>query len=112
MAIDFSAYNKPFLSVRLRGESAPLLRVMPPTVDLAEALSGAGELLDKVMDSADPECRAALYDYAAQIMSRNREMIPLTAEDLRDKYDTDVEDLVYFFAAYVDFVEGLRNAKN
>lgn len=39
-------------------------------------------------------------------------MIPLTAEDLRDKYDTDVEDLVYFFAAYVDFVEGLRNAKN
>lgn len=87
-------------------------RVMPPTVDLAEALSGAGELLGRVMDSADPECRAALYAYAAQIMSRNREMIPLTAEDLRDKYDTDVEDLVYFFAAYVDFVEGLRNAKN
>ena len=112
MAIDFSAYNKPCLSDRLRGEAAPLLRVMPPTVDLAEALSGAGELLGKVMDSADPEFRAALYDYAAQIMSRNREMIPLTAEDLRDKYDTDVEDLVYFFAAYVDFVEGLRNAKN
>ena len=86
--------------------------LMPPTLDLVEALSGAGELLGKVVDSADPECREALYDYAAQLMSCNREMIPVTSEDLRDKYDTDVEDLVYFFAAYADFIEGVRNSKN
>lgn len=112
MVIDFNAHSKPYLNVRLRGEDAPQIRVNPPSVDLADALLGAADALSKIVVSDSADQREALYIYAAQLMSRNRELIPITAEDLRGKYDISIEDLVYFFSTYTDFLDSIRSQKN
>ena len=54
----------------------------------------------------------ACYDLAARLMSCNRSGIKVTTEDLRGKYQINLEALIIFYNAYIDFIEEVTNQKN
>lgn len=108
----FNRYRPPIWAVEMPDEDGTVLHITPPTVDLQEELRASAEDFNALLAGGDEDKKAALYDLAARLMSCNRNMLTLTAEDLRKTYRLDTEDLVAFFHGYVDFIKGIENAKN
>ena len=108
----FNRYRPPIWAVEMPDKDNTVLHIVPPTVDLQEELRASASDFTALLDGGTDEKRAALYDLAARLMSCNRNMLKLTAEDLFKTYHIDVEDLVEFFHGYVDFIKGIENAKN
>lgn len=108
----FNKYRQPFWPVEMPDKDGTVLHIVPPTVDLQEELRASAADFNALLAGGNADKRAALYDLAARLMSCNRDMLKLTAEDLRKTYDIDTEDLVNFYQGYVDFIRGIETAKN
>lgn len=110
--LDFNRYRPPILPVQLLDEARTVLHITPPTVDLQEELRTRLPELTALLDGGNEEKRAGLWDLASRLMSSNRNMLSLDANQLRTKYGLDEEDLVVFYDGYVDFLKEIENAKN
>ncbi len=108
----FNRHRPPFWAVEMPDEESTLLHIIPPTVDLQEELRASAGDLNALLSGGDNDKRAALYDLAARLMSCNRNLLKITAEDLRKTYHLDTEDLVEFFHGYADFIQKIEHAKN
>lgn len=108
--LDFTAYQKPTFTVKLRGGDTAL-RLIPPSVELVDELQKVGELLPDA-GTGDQNALGAVYAIAAALMSCNRDGITVWPEDMTGKYDLDLEDMAVFFAGYVEFIDGLSERKN
>lgn len=108
----FNRHRPPIWPIEMPDEDGTILHIVPPTVDLQEELRAYAGEFNALLDGGDSEKREAFYDLAARLMSCNRNLLKITAEDLRKTYHLDVEDLVEFFHGYVTFVKGIENAKN
>ena len=106
----FNRHRPPILPIEMPDES--VIHVALPTVDLQEELRASAGDFNALLSGGNDEKREALYDLAARLMSCNRNMLKVTAEDLRKTYRIDTEDLVEFFHAYVTFLQGIESAKN
>ena len=111
-ALDFNRYRPPILPLKLPDKNQTLLRLIPPTVDLQEELRAQQSQLRALLSQEDDEAKEALYVLAAKLMSCNRNMLKITAQHLRTKYDMDETDLVLFFQSYAEYLNGIENAKN
>lgn len=110
--LQFERYRPPILPVEMLDEQRTVLHVTPPTVDLQEELRARIGDLNALLTGNDEEKREGLFDLAARLLSCNRNMRPITPEQLRTEYGIDEEDLVVFFDAYAEFLKELENAKN
>lgn len=110
--LHFNRYRPPILPVELMDKQHTVIHVTPPTVDLQEELRTRQSELRVLLSGDDDDMRDALYDLAARLMSCNRNMRPITAEQLRTVYGIDEEDLVVFYQVYADFLKEIENAKN
>lgn len=108
----FNRHRPPIWAVEMPDEESTVLHITPPTVDLQEELRASAADFNALLAGGADEKRAALYDLAARLMSCNRNMLTITAEQLRKTYHIDAEDLVDFFHGYVDFLKGIESAKN
>ena len=108
----FNRHRPPILPIELMDEQNTVIHVTPPTVDLQEELRARLTDLTALLNGDDNEKRVALFDLAARLMSCNRNMRKITAEQLRTVYRVDEEDLVVFYSAYADFLKEIENAKN
>lgn len=108
----FNRHRPPIWAVEMPDKEGTVLHIAPPTVDLQEELRASAGYFNSLLDGGDEDKRVALYDLAARLMSCNRNMLKITPEDLRKTYRIDVEDLVDFFHGYVNFIQGIENAKN
>jgi hypothetical protein len=110
--LNFNKYRPPIMELEMPDKDNTVLHITPPTVDLQEELQAKASDLNSLLTGGADEQRAGFYDLAARLMSCNRDMIKLTPELLRKKYNLDVEDLVVFFKEYTDFITGIEHAKN
>lgn len=110
--VNFDRHRPPVLTVPLKDERGTVLRVTPPTVDLQEELRARQSDLRALLSEDNDDMRDALYDLAARLMSCNRNLRKITAEQLRTTYGLDEEDLVVFFNYYVKFLTDIEHAKN
>ena len=110
--LQFERYRPPILPVEMLDKQHTVLHVTPPTVDLQEELRARISDLQALLTGNDEEKREGLFDLAARLLSCNRNMRPITPEQLRTEYGIDEEDLVVFFDAYAEFLKELENAKN
>lgn len=106
--LDFNKVKKNYLTITLNDEEKTKLLVMTPTKRLL------AELTDHLPDTSggmpSEEDLKALYDFSAQLMSRNKAGRKVTGEELEAVLD--FEDLIIFFNAYMDFVLSTVNGKN
>ena len=99
--LDLNALDQPILEVKLRDENRTVFRLTMPTTKLVERFT-----------ARDVGKIKALYELTAELISCNADYITVTAEELRDKYRLTFGDLVVVFAAYLDFIKEINNAKN
>lgn len=109
----FDRHRPPILPVELYGPDLVVLHIKPPTVDLQEELrANKSDLSALLTQDDDEQIVAGLYKLAARLMSCNRNMLTITAEELRTKFRLDTEDLVVFYEAYANYITEIENAKN
>ena len=107
--VDLSRNRLPVLTFVLPNRA--VVRVLPPTVDLQEELAENKEQLVQLLSSEEHGVEA-MYDLAARLLNRNRNLKKFTAESLKKKYGVDEIELVQFFTAYANFISEIRSAKN
>ena len=110
--LDFNSMKRPSLRLVMQDEAKTTIDVSTPTEGLVEELTTAMPELDAVLQSGDASMVQAIYDLAARLISCNRSFRQVTAEELRYKYHLNLEDLVIFYSAYLDFIDEVTNSKN
>lgn len=110
--LDLNALEQPILELKLRDEKRTVFRLTTPTTRLVEKFIEAKTEVGEIAQSRDAEKVKKLYELAAEIMSCNTDYTIVTAEDLRDRYRVTFGDLVVIFAAYLDFIKEMSDAKN
>lgn len=106
----FNRHRPPILPIEMT--DGTVIHVSLPTVDLQEELRAYAGDFDALLSGGNADKVEALYGLAARLLSCNRNLLKVTAEDLRKTYHLDTEDLVEFFHAYVTFLQGIEKAKN
>ena len=116
--LDFNKINRPVLQLIMQDDDRTMIKVSCPTEALVAELNDALPALHKILTEDDVnagpnrDTLADVYDLAARLISCNRSSITVTAEELRDKYRMDLESMLIFFGAYVDYINEITNAKN
>ena len=110
--LDFNSVQRPTLVLTMKDAEKTKIRVSTPTEALIEEMQAVTAELGEVAKTGDGASIKAVFDLAARLICCNRDGIRVTAEQLRDDYNINLEDLVIFFSAYIDFVEEISRAKN
>lgn len=110
--LDFNALVPPTLPLVMRDEAKTQIDVVAPTEGLVEELQAVAPIMESALASKEAEAVPAIYDLAARLISCNRQGQQVTAEDLRGKYKLNLEALIFFYNAYIDFIAEIPNAKN
>jgi hypothetical protein len=105
--LDFNKVKKNFLRVILPDEQRTEIKVLTPTKSLLTELT---TMLPEGGETPTEDDINALYAFCARLMSRNREGLAVTGEQLADCLD--FEDLMTFLDTYTTFVTGLTDSKN
>ena len=110
--LDFNKVVKPTLRLIMPNEEKTVIEVSSPTERLVEELQEIAPQLSHAVESGSGAQTRDIYDLAARLISCNRSCLSVSAEDLRDKYCMNLESLIIFFNAYLDFINEITNAKN
>lgn len=110
--LDLNALEQPTLELTLRDTKRTTLRLTYPSTKLVERFMSASEELTKAAKTKNTATIKSLYGLTAEIISCNLDDIQINAEELRDEYGVRFSDLVVIFAAYLDFINELKDVKN
>lgn len=110
--LNFNSLERPHLKLTMRDADHTVLRVTTPTEGLIERLTACADELQEVLNKKDQNATRAAWDLLAELLSYNMEGIKVTADDLRGKYGLYLEDAIVLVAAYFDFINDLKSAKN
>lgn len=109
--LDLNRSNDYTMELTLMDKDRTTLLVGLPTEAMQQELSGINADLQKLA-KGDRRSIEMVYDLAARLISRNRNYITITGEELRTKYRMDIESAIIFFSAYLDFLSKVTNEKN
>ena len=108
--LDFNKLQKQYMTLILPDEQKTLLLIGTPTKNLMAEL----EIIQKSLEAVDSENDSAviddLYLACSKLMSANKAGIKITKAKLEKTLD--IEDIVVFFAEYMDFVTSIADQKN
>lgn len=115
--LNFNMINRPVLELTMMDKEQTVITVTSPSEGLVEELETTLPELQKILAPGDQGTVEAAYDLAARLISCNKEGLQVTAEDLKGKYWpadrlANMENMVVFFSAYMDFIAELNSAKN
>jgi hypothetical protein len=112
MVIDFSKLRQPSLDFIMKDEQHTLIRVLAPSLGLIKEVGDNLATICEALEGKEDESRTTSYELAAKCFSCNREGLEVSADDLQNKYKLEDDDLVVFYSSYVEFLDGLKKAKN
>ena len=107
-SFDFNKIKPKTMTVTLSDEKKTSLMVMMPDKRLKDELTF---IYEDIKDSDEDEVSEALYELTSKIMSRNKQGIEITSEKLKELYP-DVNYIMAFLNAYVEFIDEMANSKN
>lgn len=109
---DLSTLERPSLEVTLLDENHTTLLVGVPNEKLIRKLMAYAPKLEAIAYSHNGDVIGELYELAAQLISCNRTFTEVTADELINVYNVDLEALILFYGAYIDFIAELTQRKN
>lgn len=107
-SFDFNKIKPKTMTVTLTDEAKTTLAVMTPDKRLRDDLVSLYEGVD---EADEDEVNEALYDLSARVMSRNKQGIEISADQLKELFP-DHTYIMAFLNAYVDFIGEITNSKN
>lgn len=109
--LDLNGVERSTLDLILPDSARTTLRIGMPTEGMVQELQALIPDVQR-MENGDHDAVELIYNLGARLMSRNRDLIKVTAEDLRSKYQMDLEAMLLFFSAYMDFINAIQSEKN
>lgn len=109
-ALNFNNIKKEYLTVTLPDEKRTVLMVGTPKKGLLKELMDIKNALDDYGEDMSEENIDTLFYICARLMSRNKGGIEVTKETIEDLFD--IEDILIFVHAYLDFLTELASSKN
>lgn len=110
-ALNFNTVKKQYLPVTFADENNTTIFVGTPTKAIMDDLSVMKASLEEIEeDGASYADTDDLFAACAKIMSRNKTGAKITKEFLETVFD--FEDVIIFFAAYMDFIDEVISSKN
>lgn len=110
--LNFNQLQRPTLELTMMDEEQTVIKVTTPSVGLLEELQAMLPQFETVAKSGNREAIQAIYEMAARLINCNLSFVTVTGEELRTKYALGLDSMQIFFSAYMDFVNGIYNAKN
>lgn len=110
--LDFNSLQRPTLEITMKDADKTKFKLICPREGLIERLEAGLNELHEVLERRDSSTINATYTLAAELFSENDQGVIVTADDLRNKYNLGLEELVFFYSAYMDFINDIKNAKN
>lgn len=107
-SLNFKTAKKTFLTVTLI--DGTVLLIGTPTKRVFDALTTIQNGLKADVSDIDDNTLDEIYEACAYAMSRNKAGKVITKEYLEEIFD--IEDILLFFNAYVNFIETLTDQKN
>lgn len=111
-ALDLNKAKRQSFPVTMMDEKQTVFNLVMPNAETIKRLQAIYRELPSVMNGDDPEALDACYEVAAELFSRNRMRIEVTAEELKSIYSMEIEDLILFFNEYMEFIRELTKSKN
>ena len=111
-SLDFNKINRPVLQLIMQDDEKTVIKVSTPSEALIEELEASLPEIQRITAGNNKEAIECAYELAAKLINYNRSFVKVTPEELRTKYCLDLESLVIFFSAYIDFISEITNAKN
>ena len=110
--LDFNTVQRPTLLLTMLDDEHTQIRVSTPNEALVTELAEVAPKLEALVETNGKDAIDAIYDLAARLISCNRDRLAVTGEELRIKYQLDLESMIVFFDVYVEFINEITNAKN
>jgi hypothetical protein len=110
--LDFNVVVPPTLPIVMRDDRRTEIIVTAPTEGLVEELQAVAPSMGGMLAADEAVATPVIYELAAKLISCNKAGLQVTVDDLRDKYKMNLEMLIIFFNAYLDFINEITNAKN
>ena len=110
--LDLNALDQPILEIKLRDDKHTAFKLTTPTTKLVEKFTSAKEELSSIAQSRNEDKIKKLYELTAELISCNLDYVTVTAEELKDVYNLTFGDVVTIFAAYLEFLNEFKIAKN
>lgn len=111
-ALDLNKAKRQSFPVTMMDEKQTVFNLVMPNAEAIKKLQTIYRELPSVMNGDDPEALDACYEVAAELFSCNRMQSEVTAEELKSIYAMEIEDLILFFNAYMEFIRELTKSKN
>lgn len=109
---DFNAINRESLEIKMSDPAQTVLHVTtPPERVIEQLVLVANDMVEAEEQNSANKTQVA-YILGAEIISCNLEGVKVTADDLRDIYKIGPIALAAFIAAYMDFINEIKSAKN
>lgn len=109
---DFNAIQKTSMEIKMSDPAQTVLHVTTPPERLIEQLTIAADNMVAAEASNSADKIQMAYILGAEIISCNLEGVKVTADDLRNTYKIEPIALAAFTAAYMDFINEIKSAKN
>lgn len=110
-ALDLNKAKRLSFPVTMMDDAQTVFNLTIPTVDVIKELKGIGTELTSAT-TGDQDAVDSCFEVAAKLFSCNRLRKPVTVEQLKVDYKMELEDLILFFGAYLEFITELTKAKN
>lgn len=110
--LDFNAIDRPVLKLTMADDARTVIRVSTPTEGLVEELQATTPKLQEAFKAGGAESIGMCYNLAARLISCNLDFVDVTAEELIKTYRIDLQGLIVFYSAYMEFINEISNAKN
>ena len=107
--LNLNTAKRPAFTLTLMDDEQTTLHINTPSMDMFKELQAVATELS-MLDDDDPETESMAYDFTARLLSCNRERITITPEELRGKYNMDLDSLLLVYEGYMGFLNDI--AKN
>lgn len=110
--LDFNSVVKPTLDLIMKDPAQTKISITFPPEKLIRQLAASSIDLKRAIENGDTAGIDEIWDLTARIISCNRQLLTVAADDLRFKFGMELEDVVIFFSAFTDFIAEVKDAKN
>ena len=111
-SLNFNTIKKEYFTVTLPDEEKTTIMIGTPTKALLQELTSLSA--NVTIDYKDQDAIEVLFDdlytTISKVMSRNKGGIFISKEKLEECFD--FENIMIFFKAYLEFVNGIKSVKN
>lgn len=111
-SLNFREFAQPTLKINMNDAEETLFTLTAPSVELTERLEANQDTMLETFKKGDRESLNEIWNFAADIISCNREGRKVTVEELKGRYGMSYEILFYFLTEYIKFIDEIENAKN